>query len=135
MRRAAASLALALCLLGCGTKVLPWDRVDLLPDTADGYIVEPDGNMLIGCWLHVEERSDELIADSTSGTAIKYGDGTIVPAKWPPGYTGRWVGSEVEVLDRAGNVVATTGRRYRFDWVSNAGRQFGDVICQAVPAQ
>ena len=31
---------------------------------------------------------------------------------WPIGMTGRRVGSEIEVLDSAGEVVATTGRRY-----------------------
>jgi hypothetical protein len=33
---------------------------------------------------------------------------------WRPGFTARRSGSEVEVLDPQGIVVATTGRSYRF---------------------
>ena len=40
-----------------------------------------------------------------------------LPAVWPLGFTGRPAGSEVEVLDAAGNVRATTRRRY---WVARA---------------
>jgi hypothetical protein len=39
--------------------------------------------------------------------------GTTVPVMWPTGYTGlRLARGEVEVLDEAGKVVATTGKRY-----------------------
>jgi hypothetical protein len=31
---------------------------------------------------------------------------------WPPGFTGRRVGSEVAVVDTNGNLVATTGQSY-----------------------
>jgi len=31
---------------------------------------------------------------------------------WPPGFTGRRVGSEVAVFDTHGDLVATTGRSY-----------------------
>jgi hypothetical protein len=49
-----------------------------------------------------------LLANPTSGTTI---DGE--PVMWPKGFTGRRVGSEVAVSDPQGNVVATTGKRYR----------------------
>ena len=35
-----------------------------------------------------------------------------MPVMWPVGFTGVHVGGEVEVLDAAGKVVATTGREY-----------------------
>jgi hypothetical protein len=71
-----------------------------------------------------------LVPASTSGTAIQVessstgytvpGTGlppaeSVVPVMWPGGYTGRRVGVEVQVLNEAGDVVATTGRRYRID--------------------
>jgi hypothetical protein len=36
-----------------------------------------------------------------------------MPVMWPSGYTARRAGSEVEVLDTQGKVIATTGRTYR----------------------
>jgi hypothetical protein len=101
VRRITASLALALCLLGCGSVVLPWDRVELL--TSDGPNL-----------CYTSETGGPLIVDRTNGTAIDSGDPTApVPVMWPRGFSGRWAGSEVEVLDPDGTVVATTGRSYR----------------------
>jgi hypothetical protein len=128
-RRIATTLALALCLPGCGSKAPAGEPVELLTDDAVRGTVNDDGTMGYACWLPVDRSSDELIADPKYGTAIKYGDGTTVPATWPAGFTGRRVGSEVVVLDPNLNVVATTGRRYHVDWVSDAGRQMGEVIC------
>lgn len=134
-RRATPIVALALCLLGCDSVVLPWDRVQLLTDVADKYTTNADGTLHVECGLM--PTTGDLIADPTSGTAYK--DGT--PAMWLPGYTGRRVGSEVEVLDRDGKVVATTGKRYQFYFVYLAGRGgAGDdgkspyVICDLYPA-
>ena len=102
VRRITTTLALALCLLGCGSAVLPWDRVDLLTD---------NGNQPT---CYTSEAGGLLIVDRTNGTAIdSEGAPALVPVMWPPGFTGRWIGSEVEVLDPDGNVVATTGRSYR----------------------
>ena len=62
-----------------------------------------------------------LVVDPRGGTAIivEGGDfakvGDTMPVQWWPKYTGRRVGNEVEVLDPDGNVVATTGRRYRIE--------------------
>jgi hypothetical protein len=55
----------------------------------------------------------DVVADPTFGTVSKDGGGPELT--WPRGYTARWAGSEVEVLDLEGNVVLTTGKRY---WLS-----------------
>jgi len=90
--RVAATLALALVLVGCGS-LLP-DQVRLL--TGSGP-----------CFLLMQESL--LVFDPTYGTAI---DGGATPVAWPPGFTGRRVGSEVEVLDPHGNVYAVTGHNF-----------------------
>lgn len=59
-----------------------------------------------------------LVVDAAAGTAIIDEDvRASVPMRvmWRPGFSARRVGSEVEVLDQGGSVVATTGRRYRID--------------------
>ena len=141
MRRVTTTLALALCLAGCysvappGESTAPLvDRVQLLTDDADNYTVNADGTLNVGCGLL--PTIGDLVADATNGTAYKGG----TPAMWLPGYTGRRVGSEVEVLDRDQKVVATTGKRYQFYFVYVAGRGgAGDdgkspyVICDLYP--
>jgi hypothetical protein len=96
MRRVIAALALGLCLLGCAPSV-PL-RIDNAASAEDCCLLS---FMVI-----------DVVADPTFGTVNK-ADGA--PLTWPPGYTGRWAGSEVEVLDPAGKVVLTTGGRY---WLS-----------------
>ena len=54
----------------------------------------------------------DVFANPTFGTAI--GSASGPPLKWPRGYTASRAGTEVQVLDRAGRVVLTTGSRY---WV------------------
>ena len=61
-----------------------------------------------------------LVIDPNGGTAIvvegfNYDNGTVgdtSPVWWWPNFTGRRVGNEVEIVDPAGFVVATTGQRY-----------------------
>jgi hypothetical protein len=53
----------------------------------------------------------DVIADPTSGAPTDAATGESFA--WPKGFTARRAGSEVEVLDRAGNVVLMTGQRYR----------------------
>jgi hypothetical protein len=61
-----------------------------------------------------------LIADPETGTAAQ-GDYGIRPLIWPLGYTARRLaGSEIVVLNRKGDVVATTGRKYQF-WTGSWG--------------
>ena len=101
--------------------------------------------LLAGCAAVAGEPVDgarRLVADPKFGTALKSANGDSVGAEWPSGYTGHRAGSEVEVYDAGGRLVATTGRSYRIDWVSivrlNDGttgqREFGQVICEVHPA-
>jgi hypothetical protein len=58
-----------------------------------------------------------LVVDAKYGTAMVIDELSPergpVPVAWRPGFTGRRVGSEVEVRDPSGNVVNTTGQRYK----------------------
>lgn len=65
-----------------------------------------------GCF--VANTTGLLIPDATAGTAIVEEDMGKQTAQvvWPTGYTARGNGSQVEVVDRAGHVVARTGQRY-----------------------
>ena len=103
MRRVVIVLGLAALLLAGGwmARLLPGQGVPLL--TAD----RPSDFQ--SCWL-VSVVVD-VVADPTYGTVIK---GSGSPLTWPFGYTARrTLGFEVEVLDPSGQVVLTTGSRYR----------------------
>ena len=120
MRRVTTALALALCVLACGSKAPPADQVGLVT-------VSPGGE--IGCWLM--PTYGELVADAEFGVALRGG----TPAVWPLGYTGRRVGSEVEVLDGSQNVVARTGIGVQqIWWGGGEGPQSGRYICSAARA-
>jgi hypothetical protein len=100
MKRISATIALGLVVLGCGR--LP-DPVQLVTGTS---ALEPNG-----CFAF--DVAGRLTVDPSYGTAIIVKDGTGgIPVAWRPGFTGRRAGSEVEVLDPDGKVVATTGRPY-----------------------
>lgn len=107
-----ALLVAAVLAAGCGG-VESGDRVQLL--TAD-----------LGCFAGGEHQvTAPLVADAEHGTTF-----TGLPVVWPRGFTGRRAGSEVEVLDAAGNVRATTGRRY---WIAPAyGIPYGEKFPAAV---
>jgi len=98
-KRVGVALALGLVLAGCGLFV-------------PGYVQLATGDG--PCYTSV--ISGLLVADPTSGTAIiedvNAGQGATrpMPVVWPSGFTGRRVGSEVEVLDWHGNVAYTTGQ-------------------------
>lgn len=96
LRQIAATLALALFLLGCGSS-----KGGQVP------LVTVEGVAGGGCILLY--RVVDVIADPTFGTVIK---DTGSHLRWPSGYTGWRVGSEVRVLDPTGRVVLTTGGRY-----------------------
>ena len=112
MRPVTTSLALALCLLGCG-----WgERVELLTG------VDPNN-----CYAGGESGiTSLLVVDPEHGTSF---DGR--PVMWPDGYTGRRLLGEVEVLDAEGNVRATTGRTYH---ISYAPAPEGAEALNAFPA-
>jgi hypothetical protein len=104
-------VALALCLVGCGLLPPHGDPVQLLAGPPGGYS---------GCFA--ADVSGLLVVDPTYGTAIVANNhpsmlglsDVPVTVAWRPGFTARRSGSEVEVLDPQGNVVATTGRSYHF---------------------
>jgi hypothetical protein len=86
----------------------------------------------VGCFTNAAEGP--LTVDPKWGTAITdegVNGGFTAPVMWPPRYTGRRVGSEVVVLDSRGNVVATTGRKYRIEGASDKNEmgQSGWVAC------
>jgi hypothetical protein len=92
MRWLSTALVLGLCLLGCGLAPAP---IALLTGV-DGCYAGGEGGV-----------AGSLLVDSEYGTSL---DGK--PVMWPVGFTAVPVGREVQVLDSAGHVVATTGREY-----------------------
>ena len=72
----------------------------------------------------------ELVVDKAAGVAIiEVSPGNpakAMPIVWPPGYTGRESGSDVEVLDGRGLVVARTGTRMEIQGGYGVG---GFVVC------
>jgi hypothetical protein len=101
MRRLAITLGLALSLLGCGGPA-----VTPRPSRGAQVPIQADWPQE-GCFL--AHRIVDVIADPATGTPTDPGG---VPFRWLTGFTAWRVGSEVEVLDRQGNVVLTTGGRY-----------------------
>ena len=116
MRRIASKLALALCLLGCGPNAPSEARVALL--TGDGpfreeWRYEACYTSGAGGLLTVDPQYGTAISDTHLGGPNA--PGPVSPVMWWPGYSAWRVGSEVEVRDPAGNVVATTGHEYRLE--------------------
>jgi hypothetical protein len=121
MKQVAAALAvLGLVVVGRGV-LFPAGSVQVA--TADGP-------------CYVNEIRGLLVTDPTSGTAIIEDGATGYPHSKPINlvspswYTGRRVGSEVEVLDPQGNVVATTGHHVVFGGGGTAG---GFLVCGLTP--
>ncbi len=71
-----------------------------------------------GTGCHVAPAAGQLVVDPKYGTAIWYEFGNdpqsprLWPVAWPPGFSGRDSGGEIEVVAPDGRVVAVTGRRY-----------------------
>ena len=121
VRRIVTTLALGLAVLGCS--LLP---VHLLTGGAMSCSPFPDdaavGTLVADPW-HGTVIKLEFVSISlahTGGPAGTLEPGPrptprdVIPVMWPEGFTGRWVsGGQIEVRDEAGNVVATTGKRYR----------------------
>jgi|SRR5262245_18666751 len=105
MRRLVGSAALALALLGCyaggaSTRVAA-------PTPSPGAVPLLTG--ALSCYAGGEGGATApLLAEPQYGTSW-----LGMPVMWPSGYTARRAGSEVEVLDTQGKVIATTGRTYR----------------------
>ena len=114
VRLAVGSLALGLCLLGCGSL---FDQPVRLA-TGVGEL----GGMENACITYY--NVGVLIADPETGTAAQ-GDFGIVPLIWPLRYTARRLaGGEIEVLNGNGELVATTGKTYAF-WTGSWGGSGG----------
>jgi hypothetical protein len=62
-----------------------------------------------GCYT--SGTSGDLVTDPVAGVAIIERTGRRVALTWPPGWTARSSGSEVEILDRSGAVHLRTGTR------------------------
>jgi hypothetical protein len=106
MKRIVAGLVLALVVLGCAS----WRLGDPVPLLAGIPANVGDSS---GCFTSAIEG--QLVVDPTYGTAIVTStrpEGRAIIA-WRPGFSARRIGSEVAVLDTAGNMVATTGNKYR----------------------
>lgn len=109
MRRIGAAAALALSLLACAPAAERSDAVRLLTGVVPGYT--DNGacftDFALGPLL-IDPKYGTAVRDETAGASAP----VTTPVMWRPGFTGRRDGSEVAVLDPAGNVVATTGRKY-----------------------
>lgn len=105
-------LAFALGLAFVGLRGSP---VTIL--TGPGGITGNTASSYTGCYT--DFIVGKLVTDPTYGTAVIDHDPNgrnpdqRYPVMWLPGYTGRQSGSEVEILDRSGNVVARTDQVWK----------------------
>lgn len=97
----ATALLLGLFVAGCSSPAESDRRVALLTGV--------DPNI---CYAGGESgETATLLVDADHGTSFNG-----QPVAWPNGYMARRAGAEVEVLDAAGKVVATTGRVYHISF-------------------
>jgi hypothetical protein len=96
----AAFAAVALVVAGCSTT--DGQPVQLLTGVPEG-----------GENCHLLPFDGLLVVDPKYGTAI-ITDAGRETMSWRPGFTGRRIGSEVEVVDPNGRVQVTTGRRISY---------------------
>jgi hypothetical protein len=119
MRRVVISVALALSLLGCyagGEGAPPGESLGGLaaPSASPGGpvpLLTVETQTSFGSCVLDLYYVGNVIADPTSGAPTDAATGESFA--WPKGFTARRAGSEVEVLDPAGNAVLMTGQRYR----------------------
>ena len=123
LRRVATTLALALSLLGCAPTGEPVKLMTLTTIGVAGCCVPCVAGVLvpsadIGTVIRVDKAGGGFSGCELHPTQ----DTHVERVAWPAGYTGRWAGSEVEVLNGKGEVVATTGQRYECsqEWSSKA---------------
>ena len=109
MRRLVTSFMVAAGLLAaCGNQAST-------PPQSSAPALLTDSTGRIGCYLSFIEGP--LVVDPTYGTAIVGSTNgpnglenlSPTPVMWPNGYQARRSGSEIEVLDQSGRVVARTG--------------------------
>lgn len=107
-RTAVVGAAVVLALFSAGCSSAP--AADFVPLLTGVSSLMGSGE---GCFTNWADGP--LVADPNYGTAIEIGFGPATPVAWRPGFTGRRVGSEVEVRAPDGHVVAITGKNYRLD--------------------
>jgi hypothetical protein len=78
----------------------------------------PHDDERIGCYTNF--AVGQLVVDGEFGTALIEDGRDAVPVMWPPGTTGRQAGSEVEVVNKKGAVIARTGNRYQIEGAGSA---------------
>jgi hypothetical protein len=107
MKRLAVTLAVALLVLGCGLLPDPVQLVTGDPLHGDCFTADVTGLLVVD-----PTYGTAIVADN-HGSMVSLTDVPVTLA-WPPGFTARRSGSELEVLGPQGNVVAITGRSYQF---------------------
>jgi hypothetical protein len=100
-----ATLALGLCLLGCGLVSPVGEPIQVLTGVD-------------GCYAGGESGAGGLLLPDPVYGARFNGK----PVMWPVGFTGARVGNEVGFFDATGKAVATTGRRYYISIGSVSGK-------------
>ena len=104
MRRTAVTLAVALCLLGCGSSTPPGETIELLTGPMPFDEDECSQDFYVASMLLVDPNYGIAVAGFLADQRT--------PVMWPPGFTGRRAGRQVLVVDTVGNVVAATGLSY-----------------------
>jgi hypothetical protein len=129
MRRAIATLALALSLIGCGSPpspIEPFEPVRLTTSWEPGAAGSPSCRP--GWWA-----AGRLVVDPTHGTAMMVESGDYhgpkdvpMPVLWWPTVSARRIGNDIAVISPDGKVMAMTGRRYR---IEGSFERVGFVAC------
>lgn len=131
MLRVTTTLALALCLLGCGSAAQSDEPRPWPSGAPAGFSTDIIGNSCAAPTYLV----GLLIADPEGGAALLSDDDVINRLVWRMGFSPRRLpDSQIEVLDGNGTVVATTGRRYRIGG-QDAPFFHGFWVCGAVIPQ
>jgi hypothetical protein len=135
VRRITTTIALALCLLGCSSAVPSGEPIENLPGYGSDMNCQHESGVWIDAWLRADVAVHDPLLNTSrrTATALEFlpldtglwpqpaGLGypvQFVQAAWPSEYTGvRLARGEVAVLDRADDLVATTGSKYRLKGV------------------
>ena len=105
MRPEFAIATLAFALVGCSVQPVVGEPVDLAIRT---------GGFTPAC--HLNNIEGTLVPHAEAGVAIvEFGGPRTLPVLWPEGFTAQRVGDVVEVFNQDGELIAQTGRRYRFE--------------------
>jgi hypothetical protein len=101
----AAPLLAAFLLAGCAAAPTPAPSIFIRFESDIG-----------GVCVATTTLAGMLVNDPDVGLAMKDDGGNVTPVIWSftRGYSPRQAGTQVEILDGSGRVVATTGRKYTF---------------------